>query len=68
MIAFYSNGKILVKAYQHDNDWQLLCDQKERWFSVWSNDKHASLVSAFSSFVGHKVNHNEIHGLKDIRA
>jgi hypothetical protein len=68
MIAFYTNGKILVKAYQHGSDWQLLCDKQERWFSVWTNDKRASLVSAFSSFVGHEVNQDQIHGLRDIRA
>jgi len=67
MIAFYTDGKTLVKAYSHNTDWQLLSDKKERWFSTWSHDKRASLHRAFVSFLGHDIDPNQIHGLKDIR-
>jgi hypothetical protein len=67
MIAFYSDGTKQVKAYDHGSDWQLIDGKNERWFSTWSNDKRASLHSAFSRFLGHDVNPNQIHGLKDIK-
>ncbi len=67
MIAFYTDGKILVKAYSHNTDWQLFSDKKERWFSTWSHDKRASLHRAFVSFLGHDIDPNQIHGLKDVR-
>jgi hypothetical protein len=67
MIAFYSDGKTLVKAYFHGDDWQLIGEKGERWFSTWSHDKRASLHRAFVSFLGHDVNPDQIHGLKDVR-
>jgi hypothetical protein len=67
MIAFYTDGKTLVKAYYHDSDWQLVSDKQERWFSTWTNDKKASLLRAFTSFLGHDVNPDLVHGLKDVR-
>ena len=67
MIAFYSNGKTQVKAYFHETDWQLLSDDKEQWFSTWSHDKRGSLIRAVTSFMGHDVRPDQIHGLKDIR-
>ena len=57
-----------MKAYFHGTDWQLVSDKKERWFSTWQHDKRASLHRAFTSFLGHDINANEIHGLKDIKA
>lgn len=53
MYAFYSDSKTIIKAYLHGNDWQLLdSDGMERWFSVWQDDKYASLCRAFHDFLG----------------
>ncbi len=53
MYAFYSDGKVLIKAYWRGTDWQLLdsCGN-ERWFSVWQADPIASLYRAFHDFLG----------------
>ena len=67
MIAFYSDGKTQAKAYDHGSDWQIVSDKGERWFSVWSQDKRASLHRAFVAFLGHDVNPDQIHGLKDVK-
>jgi len=68
MIAFYSDGTKQVKAYDQGSDWQLIDGKTERWFSTWSDNRRASLHSAFVRFLGHDVNPNQIHGLRDIRA
>lgn len=53
MYAFYSDGNVLIKAYLHGSDWQLLDSTgNERWFSVWHADKVASLYRAFHDFLG----------------
>lgn len=67
MIAFYSDGKTQAKAYFHGSDWQIVSDKKEMWFSTWSDNKRASLHRAFVFFLGHDVNPDQIHGLKDVR-
>ena len=50
MKAFYRDNDLLVKAYDHGSDWQLVDNQgNERWFSIWSFDKKASLLRAFDA-------------------
>lgn len=49
MYAFIRIGDLLVKAYDHDKDWQVLTnDGQEYWYSVWENDKKHSLYTAFA--------------------
>lgn len=66
MIAFYTDGKDAIKAYDHGTDWQLISEKMgERWFSKWQHDKRASLHNAFNKFVGRELPRGVIHGLCD---
>lgn len=60
MIAFYRDGKILVKAYKHGLDWQLISENKELWFSIWQANPKKSLYCAFNGFLGKEIEENLI--------
>ena len=52
MICFYKDDKVLIKVFDQGDDLQLLCNvesQKERWFSVWQDDKKGSVYNALKS-------------------
>jgi hypothetical protein len=53
MKAFYRNGETLIKVYDHDSDWQALCQHgkqaAEFWSSTWAADRRGSLVNAFGN-------------------
>jgi hypothetical protein len=50
MYAFIKTPDGLYKIYDQGSDWQILGpDGFERWFSVWSDNKKASLYRAVTS-------------------
>jgi hypothetical protein len=52
MLASYRDGDFVIKAYDNGDDWQLLDNKgNERWFSVWSGNRHESLTRGFKNLV-----------------
>jgi hypothetical protein len=50
MYAFIKTQDGLYKIYNHDSDWQVIGPLGfERWFSIWTDDKKASLHRAVRS-------------------
>ncbi len=50
MYAFIKTPDGLYKIYNHDSDWQVIGPRGfERWFSIWTDDKKASLYRAVQS-------------------
>ena len=59
MFAFYKDQNKLYKLYDHHDDWQVIYKEdtnRERWFSVWQNDKIGSAHNAMMSCVGANYN------------
>ena len=46
LIAFTRTPAGLFKVYDHGTDWQIIGPNYERWCSVWTNDRAASLKRA----------------------
>ena len=60
MFAFYKDQNKVYKLYDHHDDWQVIYKEgdtnRERWFSVWQNDKTGSAHNAMMSCVGANYN------------
>lgn len=44
--AIYPTDGNVIKAYFHGDDWQIVHNNGEYWFSVWESSLHNSLVRA----------------------
>jgi hypothetical protein len=60
MFAFYKDQNKVYKLYDHQDDWQVIHKEgdtnRERWFSVWRQDKIGSAHNAMMSCVGADYN------------
>ena len=56
MFAFYKDQDTVYKLYDHQDDWQVIYKEgntnRERWASVWRNDKIGSAHRAMQSCIG----------------
>jgi len=52
LAAFTRTDAGLFKVYDHGQDWQIVGENFERWASVWTADRAASLARACSLIPG----------------